>query len=57
MVTVYQTLKKAPVARIKVNTPYFVGKVDAMRLREPLFDAIIGNMRGARNPDDPNPNW
>ena len=54
MVTVYQTLKKAPVAKIKVDTRYFVGEVDAMRLREPLFDAIIGNIRGARNS---NPNW
>ena len=56
MVTVYRTLKKAPMVRIKVDAPYFVGEADAMRLREPLFDAIIGNIQGARNPDDPNPN-
>ena len=26
-------------------------------LREPLFDLIIGNIREARNLNDPDPNW
>ena len=49
--TVDRTIKKAPMARMKVNTPYFVGEVDALCLREPLFDLIMGNIRGARNPN------
>ena len=57
MMTVDRTLKKTPMTRIKVGTPYFVGEVDAVCLREPLFDLIIGNIRGARNPNDPDPNW
>ena len=57
MMTVKRTLKKAPIARIKVDTSYFVWEVDALCLREPLFDLIIGNIRGARNPNDPDPNW
>ena len=57
MVTVDRTLKKAPMARIKVDTPYFVWEVDALCLREPLFDLIIENMRGARNPNDPDSSW
>ena len=28
-----------------------------MCLREPLFDLIIGNIRGAKNPNDPDLNW
>ena len=57
MMTADRTLKKAPMARIKKDTPYFAGKVDALCLREPLFDLIIGNIRGARNPNDPDLNW
>ena len=47
--------KKASMARIKVDN--FVGEVDALCLRKPLFDLIIGNRRGARNSNDPDPNW
>ena len=28
-----------------------------MSRREPLFDLIIGNIRGTRNPNDSDPNW
>ena len=56
MMTVDRTLKKAPMTRIKVDTPYFVWEVDALCLREPLFDLIIENIQGARNPNDPHPN-
>ena len=31
--------------------------MDALCLRELLFDLIIGNIRGARNPNDSDPNW
>ena len=57
MMTVDRTLKKAPKARIKVDTPYFVGEVDALCLSETLFDLIIGNTRGARSLNDSDPNW
>ena len=33
MTTVDRTLRKTPMARIKVDTPYSVGKVDALFLR------------------------
>ena len=57
--TADRMLKKASMARIKVDrhTPYLVGEVDALCLREPLFDLIIGNIRGGRNPNDPDPSW
>ena len=50
-----QTLKEAPIAEIKVNTPYYTGVTQAICLRDPLFDLVIGNIPGARNPDDPVP--
>ena len=31
--------------------------MDALCLQEPWFDLIIGNIREARNPNDPDPNW
>ena len=48
-------LKEAPIAEIKVDTPYYTGVTQAICLRDPLFDLVIGNIPGARNPDDPVP--
>ena len=50
-----RTLKKAPIAEIKVDTPYYMGVTQAICLRDPLFDLVIGNIPGARNLDDPVP--
>ena len=55
MMMVDRTLKKAPIARINRDTPYYTGVVEALCLLDPLFDLIIGNVPGARRPDDPNP--
>ena len=48
-------LKEAPIAEIKVDTPYYTRVTQAICLRNPLLDLIIGNIPGARNPDDPVP--
>ena len=48
-------LKEAPTAEIKVDTPYYTGVTQAICLRDPLFDLVIGSIPGARNPDDPVP--
>ena len=50
-----RTLKEAPIDEIKVDTPYYTRVTQAICLRDPLFDLVIGNIRGARNPDDPVP--
>ena len=47
----------APIAKIRVDTPYYVGEVNALCFREPICGLIIGNIPGAREPDDPNPTW
>ncbi|WP_353817093.1 hypothetical protein, partial [Acinetobacter baumannii] len=48
---------RAPVAKIHVNTPFYVGEVEAVCLKKPLYDLMIGNIDGARRPDDPDPEW
>ena len=55
MMMVERTLKKASIARINIDTPYYTGVVEALCLLDPLFDLIIGNVPGARRPDYPNP--
>ena len=50
-----RTLKEAPIAEIKMDTPYYTGVTQAICLRDPLFDLVIGNIPGERNPDDPVP--
>ena len=50
-----RTLKEAPIAEIKVDMPYYTGVTQAICLRDPLFDLVIGNIPEARNLDDPVP--
>ena len=50
-----RTLKKAPIAEIKMDMPYHTGVTEAICLQDPLFDLVIGNIPGARNLDDPVP--
>ena len=53
IMTIARDLVKAPIAKISVNTPYFSGDVDALCLKDLLFELIIGNVPGARAPNDP----
>ena len=57
IMTVARTLLKAPFANVEINTPYFSGTVEALCLRDPLYQLIIGNIPGARAPDDPDETW
>ena len=47
--TVDRTIKRAPMAKIEVDTPFYVGTVEALCLQDPLFDLIIGNVPRARS--------
>lgn len=40
-----------PVAMIPVKTSYFSGTTEALCMEAPLYDLVIGNIRGARYPD------
>ena len=51
------TKVEVPIVNIHVDTPYFTGMVEAWCMKTPIYDLIIGNISGARNAEDPDPNW
>ena len=51
------TVRQVPIVKIQVDTPYLKGEVEAQRLPDALYDLIIGNVEGARAPDDPDTEW
>ena len=57
MLLIDNTLREVPLAEITVDTPYLRGQVEAQCLPETIYDLIIGNVPGARAPDDPDPTW
>ena len=57
MLLIDNTVRKVPIARITINTPYLSGEVDVQCLPDVIYDLIIGNVPGARQADDPDPDW
>ncbi|PIK60000.1 hypothetical protein BSL78_03079 [Apostichopus japonicus] len=51
------TVRQYPVANILVDTPYFSGSVSALCMNDPVYDLILGNVPGVREPTNPDPNW
>ena len=47
----------APVVNIMVDTPYFIGRLNALSVEKPVYDIVVGNMPGARDASDPDINW
>ena len=41
---------KAPIVSVRLECPYFTGQVQAVALESPLYDVILGNIKGARCP-------
>ena len=50
-------LIRPPIAKIEVDTPYYVGEVEALYIQEPVANLVIGNITGAREADNPHPEW
>ena len=48
---------KTPIAKIEVNTPYYVGEVEALCVQEGVADLIIGNITSVREADNPDLEW
>jgi len=46
------TVRRTPVAEIEIETPYYTGKVKAVCMDNPLYDAIIGNVPGVSDEDN-----
>ena len=51
------TARNVPVARIDIDSPYYIGTVNALCMDNPLYDLIIGNIGGVRESHDPDINW
>ena len=51
------TVRKFPVARIHVDTPYLVGDVDALCMDKPVYPLILGNVPGAREAYQHDTGW
>ena len=52
-----KTVRRAPLAKIKVNTPYFRGETIALCMPDLIYDLIIGNIKYARTPNSPDKSW
>ena len=57
MLLIGNTVRQVPIAKIQVDTPYFKGEVEAQCLPDAIYDLIIGNVEGAKAPDNPDPDW
>ncbi len=51
------TVRRFPLERVKVDTPYYKGVIDDMCLQSPIYDVIIGNVPGARLSESPEKAW
>ena len=51
------TARNVPLARVRIDCPYFKGETEAMVMPLPVYDLIIGNVPGAREPNDPDRTW
>ena len=45
-----RTIRRLPVAKLQVDTPYYKGELYAMYVEDPIYDLIIGNIQGVRTP-------
>ena len=48
---------EVPVVKKKVDTPYYIGEVEGVAMKTPIYDLVIGNDRGARGQEDPDTSW
>ena len=46
-----------PVVKKKVDTPYYIGEVEGVTMKAPIYDLVIGNVHGAREQEDPDTSW
>ena len=57
MILIDNTVKQVPIAKVVIDTPYLSGEVEVQCLPDAIYDLIVGNVPGARRPDDPDPKW
>ncbi|XP_077537549.1 uncharacterized protein LOC144149778 [Haemaphysalis longicornis] len=50
-------VQEVPEAKIQVQTPYLVGEITAACMSRPIYDLILGNIPGVREPHHPDRDW
>ena len=50
-------IRRGPIPKIRVDTPFLCGEVEAVCLSNATYGLMIGNVPGARPANDPNPEW
>ena len=48
---------KVSIVKITIDTPYLTKSVEAMCMKNSIYDLVVGNAEDARPPNDPNFNW
>ena len=56
-VFVDNTVRQLPLAHVTIDSPYFIGPVEAVCMTDPIYDVIVGNIPQARDPGNPDPKW
>ena len=49
------TMRKVPIARMEIDTPYLSGTVEALCPPDAIYNFIVGNVLRATAADDPDP--
>ena len=44
---------EVPVVKKRVDTPYYIGEVEGVAMKAPIYDLVIGNVHRARGQEDP----
>ena len=57
MLLIDKTIRKVPIAKVFMYTPYFTGEAEAQCLPDALYHVINGSIPNARGPEDPDPSW
>ncbi|XP_030839572.1 uncharacterized protein LOC115923285 [Strongylocentrotus purpuratus] len=52
-----RTMRTFPVAKVTLDSPFFIGEVEALCVNNPIYDVVLGNIPGAREPKDPDEDW
>ena len=47
-VLIDETLQKFSIARVNVDTHYYKGELEAMCMKAPIYDLVIGKIPGSR---------
>ena len=47
-VLIDRTVRKLPIGRVNVDTPYYKGELESMCMKAPIYDLVIGNIPRSR---------